>query len=145
MRSEGVRLDSPEGCGHVRRHAGNRRHAARDVIEPRRPALPLGIMIALDPHFNGRQHAHGFFFPDLHRAAGAMMRRAVHPRRAHQILAAEQQPRGLRSAQAFASAIAHQRGAVLQVDVRDRENLGGGVHENRHTPGIGHLRDRLRG
>ena len=72
------------------------------------------------------------------------MGRAVHPGRFHEVLAAEEQAGGLRPAQALAAAVGHERRAVLQVDVGHGQDLGRGVDEHRHVPGLGHGGDGLR-
>ena len=96
------------------------------------PPLPFGLVVALDPHLDRHQHADRFFLADLHRPGVAVMRRAVDPRGLHQILAAEQQARGLRTAQALAAAVADERRAVL----RDgRWGWSGSPRRRRPAPG----------
>ncbi len=140
----GVRFDSPDRLRHVRRHAGDRRQrgARCDRATPSTASIPPSWS-RFTHIFDGRQHADGFFLPDLHRAPGPMMRRAVHPRGANEILAPEQQPRRLRTTQTFAAAVCHQRGAALQMHVGNRENLGGRIDDNRHPFRVRHLRDRF--
>ena len=48
-----------------------------------------------------------------------------------QVLAAQHQARALRPAQALAAAVADERGAALQVGIRDGQHLGRGVGEHR--------------
>ena len=70
-----------------------------------------------------------------------MMGRAVDPGRPHQVFPSEQQAGGLRPAQAFAPAIGHERCAVLQVHVGNRQNLCRGVDHDRHTLRLGDRRN----
>ena len=65
------------------------------------------------------------------------MGRAVHPGRAHEILAPEEQTARLRPAQALAAAVGDERRAVLQVHVRDGEDLGGRIDDNRNSLRLG--------
>ena len=73
-----------------------------------------------------------------------MMRRAVNPRGADEILASQEETRALRAADALASAVGDERGAVFQVDVRHRQDLRRRVDEHRHALPIGQLGDRPR-
>ena len=119
-------------------HAGDLRRRDRAMCSHRAdPLLPLGGVIALDPALDRDEHADHLFAADLHGARVAVMRRAVDPRGLHEILAAEQQPRALRPADELAAAVADQRRAALQVDVRNGENLGRGVHQHRHVVRLG--------
>ena len=133
--SVGVRLDSPAGC-------------TISVVRPMpstaltRCAISRATPSIAATRRRGRARTHcstaasmpiGFLLAHLHRARKPVVRRAVDPGRLHQILAAQQQPCRLRSAQALAAAVADQRRAVLQVHVRDREDLGSGIHEDRHA------------
>ncbi len=93
------------------------------------PVPPLGGVIALHPVLDRREHADHLFAPDLHGARVAVVRRAVDPGGLHQILAAEQQPGALRTANELAAAVADERGAALQVNVRNREDLRRRVDE----------------
>jgi hypothetical protein len=72
------------------------------------------------------------------------MRRAADPRGLHEVLAAEQQSGGLRPAQALAAAVADERGAELQVDVRYGQDLGRRVDQHRHAALVRGLADGLR-
>ena len=66
-----------------------------------------------------------------------MVRRTGLPRRHEQILAAEQQPRALWTADRLPSAVRDNRSAPLQVDARNRENFGGCIHEDGNVFGLG--------
>ena len=91
--SEGVLFERPLGCSTEVVTPGTRAHALRDVVEPRDPALQLGLVVALHPHLDGHQHPDGFLLPDLQAAGEAVMGRAVDPGRLDQVLAPEQQAR----------------------------------------------------
>ena len=122
-------------------HAGDGWTRARAiVVEPGHPALPLRLVVALHPHLDRHQHADRLFLADLHGAGEAVVGRAVDPGRPHQVLAAEEQARGLRAAQALAAAVAHEVGAGLQVHVGHGQDLGGGVHQHGHAAGLGRRR-----
>ena len=82
-------------------------HAGGDVVEPGFPLRPFGLVVALDPHLHGGQHAHDFFFADFHGASEGVVRRAVDPGSLQQALVAEQQAGGLRTADALAAAVGH--------------------------------------
>ena len=56
-----------------------------------------------------------------------MMRRAVDPGRLDQIFPAQEETRALRSAYALASAVGDESRAVLQMYVRNGQDLGGSV------------------
>ena len=43
--------------------------AVRNVVVPLEPLLLFRLMVALIPHADGGQHAHGFFLADLQRAS----------------------------------------------------------------------------
>jgi hypothetical protein len=101
-------------------------------------------VIALHPALYGREHRDHFFAADLHAAGISVVRRAVNPRGLHEVLPAEQQPRTLRAAQAFASAVGDERRAILEVHVGNGENFRGRVDENRHAAAVRRFRDRAR-
>jgi hypothetical protein len=61
--------------------------------------------------------------------------RALDPGRPDEVLAPEEQAGALRAAEALAAAVADEVGPGLEVDVRDGEDLGGGVDEDRNAPG----------
>ena len=73
-----------------------------------------------------------------------MMRRAVNPCRADEIFASEEETGALRAADAFASAVGDERGAVFQVHVRNGQDLRRSIDEHRNTFLIGQLCDRSR-
>ncbi len=143
MRSDGVRFDRPLGCTTAVDTPGTADRRCGDVIERGRPALPLGVVVTLDPHLDSHQHPNRIFLADLERAREAMMRGAVDPRGAHEILAPEQQAAGLRTAQALAAAVADERRAVAQMHVGDRQDLGGGIDEHGNALGRRHRGNRL--
>ncbi len=71
------------------------------------------------------------------------MRRAVHPGRLNQVLPAEQDAGALRSADELAAAVGDERGAALQVNVRNREDLRRGIDQHRNVVLLRDRRDRL--
>ena len=100
-------------------------------------------MIALDPVLHGDEHADHLFAADLHRPRIAVMRRAVDPGGLDQILASEHQPGALRPADVLAAAVADERRAALQVDVRNGQDLRRRVDEHRHVVRLGDVADHL--
>ena len=80
--------------------------AVRDGLHPLRPRLVFLLVVALHPHLDRGQQPENLLFADLHGAAVAVVRRARNPRGLQQVLAAENQPGALRSAQALAAAVA---------------------------------------
>ena len=97
----------------------------------REPRLPVGVVIALHPRLDGRQHAERFLAADLVVAARTVVRRAGLPRRHQEVLAAEEQAGALRPADRFAAAVGDDRRAFLEVHVRDRQHLGGRIDQDR--------------
>src|SRR5208337_3002794 len=87
------------------------------------------------------QHAHDLLLADFQGAAEGMMRRAVGPRRLEQVLFAKQEARRLRAADALPAAVGNGRGAALEVNVGDSEDLGRRVHDDGHVVALGGLRD----
>ena len=62
------------------------------------------------------------------------MRRGVAPRRLDQVLAAQQQPAGLRPAQEFAAAVDHHVGAARQIRARLLDVLRCRIDQHRNAP-----------
>src|SRR4029077_19243182 len=105
---------------HRRLHAVDRRHALPDVLQPGEPRLPLAGMIPLHPGLDRGQHAQRFFSTHFVIAAGTVMWSAGLPRGLEDVLATEQESRALRSADGLAAAVRDDRGAALQMHVRNR-------------------------
>ncbi len=101
----------------------------------------FGRVVALHPHLDSRQHAHDFLLADFQGAAEGMVRRAVGPRRLEQVSFAKQEARRLRAADALAAAVGNGRGAALEVNVGDGEDLGRRVHDDGHVVALGGFRD----
>ena len=115
------------------------------MVKPLQPQFPFGIVVTLEPHFDGHQHTHGLFLADLEGAGEAVVGRAVDPGGLNEVLAAEQQAGGLRTANALTAAIGDQRGTLGQVDVGHGEDFGGGVDKDRDVALLGHVADHLGG
>ena len=140
--SDGLLFDRPVGSRTRRLDAVDRRHALGDRVQPGEPRLPLGRVIALHPRLDRRQHAQRFLAPDLVVAARTVMRRAGLPRRLQDVLAAEQQPGALRSADRLAAAVGDDRRAALQVHVRNGQHFGRRIDEDRDVLRLGDLAPR---
>ena len=73
-----------------------------------------------------------------------MMRSTIGPGCLQKILFSEQQTGCLWSANAFPAAISNGCCAALEMYVREREDFGGRVNDNRNVVLFGNLRNRLR-
>ena len=96
----------------------NRLHGADaigDDLATLLPFTPFGRVIALDPCFDGGQHAERLFPSHLVVATGTVMRRAGLPGGLQDVLPSEQQSRALRTADGLAAAVRDDGGAALQV------------------------------
>ena len=125
------------GLAHGRLHAVDGRDPLRDRVEPGEPGLPFGGVIALHPRLDRRQHAERLLAAHLVVAPRAVMRRAGLPRRQQDVLAAEQQPGALRTADRLAAAVGDDGGAALQVHVGNRQHFGGRIDEDRDVLRLG--------
>src|ERR1700730_651602 len=77
-----------------------------DDLEVVVPLLPLGGVIALlEPMLDRGQHTNDVLLRDLHRAPQSLVRRGIGPGRPDQLLRAEQQTAGLRTAQELTAAV----------------------------------------
>src|ERR1039458_10212045 len=123
-------VGQPPRLAHGRRDAIDFGDPICNVVHPGGPHRDFGLVIALHPHLDRHEHADGLLLAQLHGAAMAMMRRAGDPGGLDEILAAQQDSGALRPADALAAAVAHQRGAPLEVDVGNRQHLSGGVHQH---------------
>src|SRR5439155_19769986 len=69
------------GLDDLRGDAGDLLDAAGDRVQVAFPGLPLGLVVAAVPAFDGCQHPHDLFLAHLARAAERVVRRAVDPGR----------------------------------------------------------------
>ena len=125
------------------RHAWNRRDAFRDVFTACHPLRPLGRVIPFHPALDRDEHPDHLFPTDLHGSGVPVMRRAVDPGGLDQVLAPQKNARALRSADDLAAAVAHEGGAALQVNVRDRQDFRRGVDHDGDLEWPGDVRDRF--
>lgn len=127
------------------RDAGDGGDAFGDMVEAPSPLGPFGFVVAFEPHFDGHQHADGFFLADFHGASEAVVGRAVDPGGANKILFAEEYPGGLGAAHALAAAVGDEGGTGLEVNVGDGEAFGGGVDKDGDIALAGEFADYFRG